>query len=770
MEIKLRRTLKRFSKYPWLVFVVVITITFIFLISIKKNSRMETDLNKYMPQKHPAFVYSNKAEKWFDIKDAIIIAVENDEGIYNYHTLKVVKDITKKLQKMKEIEKGDVTSLYTADNIIGTEDGLDVKAFYKRVPKTPEKLDALRKNVRNNEMVFGRLVSKDEKSTLIIARINNDVFSQDFYKKILDLTDSYKGPEKLYVAGQPIVEGTLALLMPNDMKKMVPAVIAVIFIVLFLLLRSVKSTIVTLVIVLFSTIWTFGLMALLNIPIYSVSTVIPVMLIAIGVAYGVHLYNNIDLYIKDNPLAPEDEVVRNMIDKMWKPVLMTALTTAVGFLSLLTSQVYPIKYFGLFTAFGVITAMFFSLTIIPAELMIFGLPKLGRKKDRLKRGISKNNFAYYFADKVIKLKSIVIISIIIVVALSIYGLTKIWVNSSFLDKFEKDSEIVLTDRFINQHFGGTSTLNVILEGKEQDTFKNPEVLRLVDRMQQDVESEKMCGGSFSLADFLKRMNKVMHADNDSYDIIPESRELISQYLLLYEMSGNPDTLWQVVTEDYRKANVTLQLKSDDSKTLESAISVVDNYRPLFKKLGVSVNYAGSGYKALVFSKLIFKGQVSSLGLSLLIVIALLAFMFKRLSLGLIGSIPIAITAVINFGIMGLLNIPLSTTTALISSIAIGIGIDYAIHFIERYRDYAKITGNKDLTSKLTMYHSGRAIFFNAVVVISGFLVLLLSAFPPNRSLGLLIALNMFTSFIGTVTVVLILLYVRNIYFKESKEN
>ena len=333
-----------------------------------------------------------------------------------------------------------------------------------------------------------------------------------------------------------------------------------------------------------------------------------------------------------------------------------------------------------------------------------------------------------------------------------------------IEDFNNGEEIY---SFINQHFGGTSTLNVILEGQKEGTFKDPKVLKLVDKMQRDVESLKRCGGSFSLADYLKRMNKVMHADKKQYDTIPNSRDLIAQYLLLYEMSGDPDKLWQVVTDDYKKANITLQLKSDNSKTLKSAIAIVEKYKPLFKGLDVSVNYAGSGYKALVFTDLIFKGQISSLALSLVIVIGLLTIMFKKLSLGLIGSIPIAITAIINFGIMGLLNIPLSTTTALISSIAIGIGIDYAIHFIERYHIYAIETKNKELTSKLTMYHSGRAIFFNAIVVISGFLVLLLSAFPPNRSLGLLISLNMLTSFIGTVTIVLILLYVRNIYFKNS---
>jgi predicted RND superfamily exporter protein len=145
-------------------------------------------------------------------------------------------------------------------------------------------------------------------------------------------------------------------------------------------------------------------------------------------------------------------------------------------------------------------------------------------------------------------------------------------------------------------------------------------------------------------------------------------------------------------------------------------------------------------------------------------------MFKKLTIGFIGAIPIVITALISFGLMGLLDIALSTTTALISSIAVGIGIDYAVHFIERYKIYALKSGDKDITIKETMHHSGRAIIFNAMVVIAGFLVLLFSVFPPNRSLGALVSLNMFTSFLGTVTIMFLVLYKSNVYFKKKSDN
>ena len=759
--------LNKINSYPKIVLILSLLITIAFFIVMKNNSRMETDLDKYMPQDHPAFVYSDMAEGWFDIKDGIIIAFENKDGIYNPETLQKIKDITKELGKMEEIEKSDVTSLYTADNILGTEDGMDVKAFFKKVPKTKEKLKTLQNNVKTNDMVYERLVSKDEKVTVVVARINDDVFTQEFYNKIIALGKKYENPEKVYVAGRPIVEGTMALLGPADMKRMVPIVLLVIVIVLFLVLRNVRSTILTILVVAFSTIWAFGLMAALKIPIYAIFTMMPVMLIAIGVADGVHLYSHLQLFINKNPGASKKEAVNNMIKEMWKPVIMTSVTTAVGFISLLTSEVYPIKYFGLFTAFGVLSAMVFSLVLIPAGILVFGMPKRKIQKNK-NNDASKHSIADKFSEMIIKRKNISYLFTIIIIAISLYGMTKVWINSSFLEKFERDSDIALTDKFINENFGGTSTLNVILEGKNEGSFKTPEILETVSKMQDEIENNlAVVGSSFSLVDYLKRMNKVMHADSSKYDTVPGSKELTAQYLLLYEMSGDPEKLWQVVTEDYKKANITFQLKSDNSKALRSAMNVAEEFRSDLKKQGIDLQYAGSGYKALVFTDLILEGQIKSLVMSLFIVIFLLAFMFRNFYIGLIGSIPIIITTFISFGMMGLFNIPLSTTTALISSIAIGIGIDYAVHFIERYKINALATNDKSETIKLTMHHSGRAIIFNAVVVIAGFLVLLFSVFPPNRSLGMLVSLNMFTSFIGTVTIMFVVLYVSNIYFTKK---
>ena len=764
--------LNNLLKYRWLTMILLGIITALFFREMKTNSRMETNLDKYMPQDHPAFIYSDSAEALFNIQDGIIVAIENRKGIYNSATLDTIKQLTKRFQKFDEIKKSDVTSLYTADNIVGSDMGMDVKRFYRRVPKTAEALAALKQSVESNDMINGRLISNDGNVAIIIAEIGDDLFSQKFYEEILATAKASENNDiKIYVAGRPIVEGTMALLGPADMKKMVPIVLAVIFAVLLLTLRSFKGTVITLAVVFVSTIWTFGLMATLGIPIYAVSTMIPVMLIAIGVADGIHLYSHLQVFINHHPKATKFEAVKDMNKHLWKPVAMTSITTAIGFISLLTSQVYPVKYFGMFTAFGVMVAMVLSMVFLPAAIILFGLPKahpIDSSSD--KEGHSHSKLANSFAKFIIKYRFITIAITAIIVLVSIIGMQKIWINSSFLDKFEKDSDIVRTDAFINKNFGGTSSLNLILNSKNRGEFKNPEVLRLIDSMQQDVDSTLyVVGSTFSLADYIKRMNRVMNSDNEKFNTIPHSRDMVAQYILLYEMSGDPENLNKVVDYNYEHANVMFQLKSDNSKAMNTTLAIIENYKESFQKFGITLRYAGSGYKGLIFTDLILDGQIKSLILSIIIIILLLSIMFKNIKIGIIGSAPILVTALISFGVMGFLGIPLNVTTALLSSIAIGIGIDYAVHFLEQYRHNAELSSDKMVVAQKTMAHSGRAIIYNAIVVIAGFMVLLFSVFPPNRELGALVSLNMFTSLVGTLTIMLVVLYSANIYFEKRNK-
>ena len=301
-------------------------------------------------------------------------------------------------------------------------------------------------------------------------------------------------------------------------------------------------------------------------------------------------------------------------------------------------------------------------------------------------------------------------------------------------------------------------MNVILSAETEDSFKDPQVLQTMDSMQTDLESNAIVGNTLSLATFIKQMNQVMEEHADASFSIPDSQELISQYLLLYEFSGDPETLEQVIDYTYSTANITVQLKSDSSAVLKDVLTTIDSYQKEFSKFGIEVGYAGSGYKTFVFSELLLEGQIISLIISFGIIFGLLALLFHNVRIGIVGTVPIAITAIVNFGVMGLLNIPLSSATALITSIAIGIGVDYAIHFLEHYTNTRLEGKTLEEATAETLLHTGRAIVLNAIAVMGGFAILLFSVFPPNRQVGALIILNMAVSAIATLTVLVVLIH------------
>jgi predicted RND superfamily exporter protein len=293
-------------------------------------------------------------------------------------------------------------------------------------------------------------------------------------------------------------------------------------------------------------------------------------------------------------------------------------------------------------------------------------------------------------------------------------------------------------------------MQIVLDAGADDAWKDPEKLRGAEGLQKHIEARGYAGKTVSIADYIKRMNVAMRPGDPAADSVPDSRELVAQYLLLYSMSGDPDDFEDIVDYDYRVANVRTQLASDHSMLAERALRDVETYAARhLAPLGISMHVSGVARLIFIVSNLIVTGQLLSLMLALLVVIVLAALMSRSLGAGFFTVEPVAVATVVNFGLMGWFGLRLDATTALLSSM--GIGIDYAIHLVFRYRRDRLASMPPERAMRETLSMSGVAIFCNAMVVMAGFLVLAAFSFPPNRILGILVAQNMFVCFLGTVT-------------------
>jgi hydrophobe/amphiphile efflux-3 (HAE3) family protein len=755
------------TAFPKTTILLIVALTLVFGSQLA-NMRMETDAESMIPQGHPAIVYSDKVEEIFGIQDAIIIGIVNEEpsGIFTPHTLELIKRLTGEIASLEgvvAITDDDVVSLATIDNIIGTEFGFEVSPFMEEIPATESEIAELKRKIYDNGMYTGGIISEDGTATAIFAELENGLKSRAMVynqiKEIINLELQGGGPEKIYVAGRPVLEVTFGEYMSQDMQKMMPLVLVVIILVLFLTFRSLRGVLLPLSVVVGSVIWAMGTMTFFNIPLFTISTQMPIILMAVGTAYGIHILNKYYQEVLENPEREKREVILETMREIWKPVVMTALTTAVGFFSLITAYMVPIRYFGIFTAVGVLAAMIFSVALIPASLMLIKM-KVGGWKSK-DRKIGEEMVATGWSAKILSLggefihdrrKAVTLATTVIMIA-SLIGILNISTNSSWIESIKHSSEVYVANKVLNEKFDGTLNLYIIVEGEEADAIKSPTILKEIDGLQQDVEQMSLVGGSRSIAEYMKRMNRVMNEDRKEFEKIPDSRELVAQYLLMYSMSGDPDDFDDVIDYDYRQANIWVQVKSDYTDDIASVINRVKAFADQhFSGDKVKVNLAGRVNTSYVWVDLLIRGQMNSILFSIISVFLITALMFRSFVAGIFNIIPISAAMLLNFGIMGLLGIPLDVATALSSGIVIGVGIDYTIHFLSKYHwEVDKLKDGRKATV-LTMMTTGKAIFFNAFAVIAGFMVLFASNFPANRHLGLLVAFNMFTSFFAAMTI------------------
>ena len=778
-----------------------------------QSLRFEGDADAFIPQNDPVMSYNDLVEERFGIRDLIVIGVLNknpgENGVFNPRTLATIKEFSEKialLPGIKAVRDEDVASVATLDNITGTADGMAVDPFMETVPHSPASLDALRQALFHNAMFVNWIVSQDGTGMLITAKmepgggtLEGTARRMAIYTTIRDMVEAKKAagaPEEFHIAGQGALEVTFEEGMRQDMETFIPLILVIVLGTLYFTYRSVRGVLLPLAVVGVSVIWTLGIMAAVGVPMYSISTMMPVILMAVGVANGIHILSRYYDEVLQHPDVSSVDAVLAAMQEMWQPVVFTSLTTAAGFLSFLTASILPIRYFGIFTSIGVLAAMVFSITFFPALLSLLPVKvsrglraQMGRSGDLAATGWAARTLSRLGVG--VARKPIVVWGVTTSVMLvCLLGAQRIFVDTSFIKMSDPHSPVRIADTVLGETFQGNLPLYIAIEGHQPDLLKDPVLLAQLDRLQTVVEQDPIVGGSLSLAEYIKRMNRVMNEDRPEMEVIPDSQDLVAQYLLLYSFSGDPDDFDEIVDYDYQHANMTIFLRSDSTQDIERVVGLVQDFavrefgqagddgtadtgsqdpwsirfgrwlagiEPTVigweTNSGFRLGIAGNGYLTTRFSELVVSGQLASLVVSLVAVFSLTAFMFRSWVAGLINIIPISLVMVFSFGLLGLLGIPLEVGKSLTASMVIGIGIDYTIHFLNKYRIKIRsgLTDPEEITAA-TMATSGKAIFFNALVVTASFLVFLTSNFRPNFYLGAMLSLNMGACLLVSMTV------------------
>jgi outer membrane lipoprotein-sorting protein len=324
-------------------------------------------------------------------------------------------------------------------------------------------------------------------------------------------------------------------------------------------------------------------------------------------------------------------------------------------------------------------------------------------------------------------------------------------NKSF---FASDLPFQQDDRLINERMGGANTLYVVFDGQENDAIKNPEVLRLIDSTQHFIEQQAGVGKAMSIADLIKRMNQAVSGDVPSAYVLPKDKNLISQYLLLYSMSGSPSDFDLYVDYNYRHASITAFLKNDSSLYIHDLISRVENFVDEHKVPGVKIYYGGSVPQSSALADELVSGKLRNVLQIGLVVTIVSALVFRSIIAGLLVIAPLIITVLVNFGVMGLTGIPLNTPNAISSVMAIGIGADYAIYLLYRIMEEYAVYGNLSSAIESAMKSAGKATLFVGSAIAGGYSVLMFSfGFYIHIWFGILIVLSMLVSMLTSLYLV-----------------
>jgi predicted RND superfamily exporter protein len=728
------------TTYPVLVIVLILALVAALGSGVRKVE-IDENIKEMLPRDIESRLVLNELEDIYGGSDMFLIAFHHEESVFNPTTLNKLLAVTDTVEAIHGVTR--VTSLATTNQILGTEWGMEVIPFLEEEVWDMEEAQEIGKRIVSDSLYLGQLVSEDLKWTTIIAVLDTDANTNGVFDEIKELTAPMEGPEEIILTGLPVIQGSISKNISGDLRKLIPLVISIIVIILFISFRTWTGVVLPILVAIMSMISMVGLMGHLGTPFMVINNVMPAILIAVGISYAIHIL--VGFYEEVSRGTEKKEALTITILHIGTPVILAGVTTIVGFGTMLTAPLPVYADFGAYLAFGVFMATLITITLIPSLLVLLPVPKHIANKSKL-------SILDKFLEKISRFvpthrKTIIITSLIFLVLLGL-GFLQLEMDMNPITFFSKNSSVRVADHLVNENLGGSMNLNVLFEGDAQ----NREVMTAMEELQDYIESFDETGSSFSLATVVKRINRSLHEDNPEMEILPDTDVGIAQALLMYSMSSSPEDFEAFVDNNYENAQVVARLKSVSTKRMAVMANSVNDYlEENFSHLG---EIKATGF--LVFMKdlaeLIITSQMRSLGMSILIIWLIAWITYRSFRLGMFAIIPVAMTVIVNFGMMGLLGITLSIPTAVISNVIIGIGVDFSLHFLSRFKLELKKADHLETVVSNTIKHVGKPIMLDALPTALGFLVLLASGFIPIRFVGILISLTMMLCAFAALTI------------------
>ena len=734
----------RIIRYRIPIIVLFLTVTILMAFQLPRGE-IDPDMKSHLPENLTSRIDTDRIDELFGGTEMLMVLIRADD-VLDPETLDRVRRISKQVNRIKGVDK--VMSLFDLKSIRGEGGAMIVEPAVRRIPRTESQRELLRKEIEENDIVYGSVVSRDFTLAAIIAVLKDDVSDSYIVPEIKKVVENNPGAEETIIGGLPYMRTVVTRYIQGDMRRLLPVGILLMLAFLYACFRQLRGVLLPFFVVLMSIIVAMGLVPVIGWKIQILTIIVPVILIAVANDYGIHLIARYqELNVQGNPYSKKD-LAKKVFESLNRPVLLTGLTTMAGMLCLFGHRIVSARHMGVLACTGIVFALVASLFFIPAVLSF--LPKgkhvlpardNGRKRPPLERML------LFFGDFVSTRPRLIIFCALVLLLVSAAGIFRVVIDADPNNYFSENHPIVQASKLINEKLGGMQNVSVVYRGD----MKDPLMMRKIDTMEQILDRMPEVGNTTSIARVVRQMSRALNDEWEPwYDRIPDHMNAVAQYFELYAMSGDAKDFEKLVDFPYEHAMLTARVNTTSTPRLNR---VIDTIKELIEGDPDVMLIGGFGLVLSDIARLVITGQILSLALATIIVTILVMIVFRSFAAGLISGIPLALSITILFGLMGVFGIELNIATAMLSSIMIGVGIDYTIHFLWRYREERR--GGLDAVDavKRTLTTTGRGIVFNAFSVIVGFVVLLLSGFMPVKFFGFLVVVSIIACLLGALVLI-----------------
>src|SRR5205809_735616 len=665
--------------------------------------RIENSLESMLPAGDPKVAYYAATRAVFGSDDVGVIGVRADDVFAPSTILKIAR-VTDALAKVPGVE-----SVLSITNVVDpTAYFASAARLLPRIPPTPDEVEALKRKLAATPLVGKNLIADDFRGAAIVVFFENLTDAQyldlGVDRRIMDLLAAENGPEALFYTGAAHVKQAAVELMRRDIARFTPIALALMLLVLWLCFRTVRGISLPILAVAMALVWTLGVIVLAGKALTFGTSVLPPLLLVVGSSYAIHVMAR--YYEQVDAGAPPDEVVVRAFARVWLPLAISALTTVIGFGSLMVSRITAIWDLGLFAVIGVVCLTVTCLGFLPAALQLMPSRLRSARSGKVSPTLAEN--LRRLGERVYAKRRHILWAGVAVSLLALAGARRIQVDADFLYYFEPGSEVRRANETINREIIGSNPFYIIVEGGAP----------VVDEQGNVVPAEQP---------------KPFWQD-------PKNLEP-----LLETIDKSPGTLKSVVTPDFRTASILVRTSLSGSRRVEETLDRIRLYVAEHFPADIAVNLTGTLVLLTGTASDIVAGQIKSLTLALGIIFLVMTAMFLSAKIGFFAILPNVVPIVIFFGVMGWLGIYLNLVTSLIAAIALGIAVDSTIHYMARFN--LELRGETDQAAALvrTVRTVGVLIVYTTIALFFGFLTFGFSSFVPIQNFGILAGVTMVTS-------------------------